>query len=246
MYKKNKILVIIPARGGSKGIFKKNIQQLGGRPLVEWSVLAAKYSKYVDCIHVSTDDFEISQISIGSGATNPFLRPIEISQDNSKTNEAILFSIESFEKLGYVFDLVIELQPTYPFRLNGLIDKCIEAYFEKDKINSLITIVKIETTQHKDFSISLNKNKLINFNKIPTEFRRQTLTPEFSCHGICICSNVKYLKKSGNTLDPNKTIGFLIDNKIIETDINDNFDLFYANSIIQFNQISIEDLKNVK
>lgn len=244
MYNGKKILAIIPARGGSKGIIKKNLQQLGNVPLVEWTVIAAKYSNYIDCVHVSTDDEEIFELTNLMGATNPFYRPSSISQDSSTTNQAIKFSLDEFVKIGQEFDLVIELQPTYPFRLNGLIDDCIESFFEYENADSLITVVKIQSTQHKEYSVSINPiGNFLKFGKNPSEFRRQTLNPEYSCHGIFICSTVDNFYKNSNLINPSRTIGYIINDKIIETDINESFDLYLANSLLEYYGIKTDNLK---
>ena len=83
MYKDKKILAVIPARGGSKGIPRKNIKNLGGKPLIAWTIECAQKSKYLDRIVVSTEDEEIAQVAKKWGADVPFMRPMELAQDDT-------------------------------------------------------------------------------------------------------------------------------------------------------------------
>ena len=98
MYKNKKILALIPARGGSKGLPGKNIKPLSGKPLIAWSIGEAKKSKYIDRIVVSTDSEEIAGISEKHGAEIPFLRPKELAEDNTRGIDVILHAIDWMEK----------------------------------------------------------------------------------------------------------------------------------------------------
>ena len=99
MYKQKRILAIIPARGGSKGIPKKNIIDLLGNPLLYYSIKSAKESKYIDKVIISTDDEEIAEVGKKLGADVPFLRPEEISGDKGKSIEAFIHAIKELEKI---------------------------------------------------------------------------------------------------------------------------------------------------
>jgi len=98
MYKNKKIIVIIPARGGSKGVPRKNIKPLLGKPLIAWTIEQAKMSKHIDKLIVSTDDKEIAEISQKYGAEVPFLRPKELAKDESPTIDTIMHAINWFEE----------------------------------------------------------------------------------------------------------------------------------------------------
>ena len=97
MYKKLRILAVIPARGGSKGVPKKNIKLLGGKPLIAYSVEAAKKSKYVDRVAVSTDSEEIAEVAKKYGAEAPFLRPAKFATDSAPTLPAIQHAVNYFK-----------------------------------------------------------------------------------------------------------------------------------------------------
>ena len=114
-----KFLVIIPARGGSKGIPNKNIIDVCGKPLIQYTIdlaLKLKESKRVERVIVSTDCHKIADISRSLGAEIPFLRPASISTDSSKSIESITHALSYYEKLGFFYDAVIILQPTSPLR----------------------------------------------------------------------------------------------------------------------------------
>jgi len=141
MYRSRTILALIPARGGSKGIIKKNLRLLGGIPLVAHSILQAKASRYVDRVLVSTDDQEIAETSKSFGAEVPFLRPAELAQDLSPdfpVFEHCLQWLESNQR--YRPDLVVHLRPTGPLRTREQIDEAIELlerFPEADSVRSV-------------------------------------------------------------------------------------------------------------
>ena len=110
MIKKKKVLGVILARGGSKGIKKKNIKLIDGYPLISYSIYAAKKSKYIDELIVSTDNREIANISKNFGATIPFLRPKRLSGDKVTSIDALKHAVLTFEKKSKTkFDFIIEL-----------------------------------------------------------------------------------------------------------------------------------------
>ena len=118
----NKVVVIIPARGGSKGIPKKNIKLLNGKPLIQYSIDIAKKSKYVDSVVVSTDCDEIEKISLELGS-QVVKRPDYLSKDESLVAEAIKYTINMLDEK---YDFIILLEPTSPMRTLELVNNCIE------------------------------------------------------------------------------------------------------------------------
>ena len=145
MIKKFKVLGIIPARAGSKGIPKKNIKILGDKPLILHTLAAANKSKYLDRIHVSTDSEEIKNIVEQAGTHVPFLRDPKFSGDHTPNipdvMEHVVQSIEKKER--YVADIIVFLEPTYPFRTAETIDKTIESVL-KSKSDWTVTISKVK------------------------------------------------------------------------------------------------------
>ena len=133
MINEKKILGLIPARQGSKGIPGKNIKNLFGKPLIQYTVEAGKKSKYIDHLVVSTDSEEISKICKNMSVDVPFIRPNNLSTDTAKAIGVIQHAITIMEKLdGINYDLVAFLEPPNPLRTFKDIDKCIELFIENN------------------------------------------------------------------------------------------------------------------
>jgi CMP-N,N'-diacetyllegionaminic acid synthase len=124
MYADKSILAVIAARGGSKGLPRKNVLQLGGKPLIAWSIEAARGSIYIDRAIVSSDDQEIIAIARNWKGEVPFIRPAELAHDSSSIYDALLHALDSVEQ---AYDYVVLLQATSPLRRPNDIDACIEA-----------------------------------------------------------------------------------------------------------------------
>ena len=137
---KMEYLAVIPARSGSKGLRNKNILNLGGIPLVAWSIKQAQAIASIKHIVVSTDSEEIAKIALTYGAEVPFLRPLEISQDETSTEPVILHALDFYrDNLGFEPDGVILLQPTSPLRLAGSLREAI-SLFEGENADSLLSV----------------------------------------------------------------------------------------------------------
>ncbi|MGZ7067929.1 MAG: acylneuraminate cytidylyltransferase family protein [Methanobacterium sp.] len=139
-----KILCIIPARGGSKRLTGKNILDLCGKPLIAWTIEQARASKYLDKIIVSTDDEEIARISREYGAEVPFLRPAQFAEDDSPTIDAIKHAIEFLKNQGELYDILVLLEPTSPLRKKDDIDKAINIFLKENyRSDSLVSLGKV-------------------------------------------------------------------------------------------------------
>lgn len=133
-------LAIIPARGGSKGIPRKNIKDIAGKPLIAWSIEHALAADCIDRVVVTTDDEEIAQIAKVCGAEVPFLRPKSLSGDTATTESAVLHALEWLNNNeGYQPENVFLLQATSPVRSNGLFDKAYEQFINSES-DSLLTV----------------------------------------------------------------------------------------------------------
>ena len=143
MIEKNKIVALIPTRGGSKGIKNKNIIDLCGKPLISYTIQAALESKYIDKVIVSTDSQEIADVAIKYGAEVPFLRPGELASDTSKTIDAVMHAVGELEKRKEQYDILILLQATQPLRTADDIDSAIELFI-KNKGQSLVSVSPVE------------------------------------------------------------------------------------------------------
>ncbi|WP_192455696.1 acylneuraminate cytidylyltransferase family protein [Acinetobacter oleivorans] len=126
-----RVTALIPARGGSKRLPRKNVKLLGDKPLIVWSIEAAKASKYIDRVVVSTDDEEIKQVSEHYGADVPFLRPEYLSNDHASSFDVVKHAI-GFLQLDQTNELIVLLQPTSPLRLVSELDTALEFFIAKN------------------------------------------------------------------------------------------------------------------
>lgn len=123
MIGERRVLAIVPARGGSKGLPRKNIRELAGKPLIAWTLEAASGSRYIDHIIVSTDDEEIASVCAGLGHPPPFMRPAALAKDDTPGMDVVFHTLE--ESPGH--DITLLLQPTSPLRNSEDIDQALES-----------------------------------------------------------------------------------------------------------------------
>ena len=138
------VLGVIPARGGSKGVPGKNIKPLAGKPLIAWTIDAAKQSKLLTHCIVSTDSEEIAEVSKKHGAQVPFIRPADLATDSARAIPVIQHALKEMEdREGITFDAVMMLQPTTPFRTAEDIDNAIQLLSDTGA-DSVISVVDVE------------------------------------------------------------------------------------------------------
>lgn len=137
-----KILAVIPARGGSKGIPGKNIRHLGGIPLLAWSLDAARSADSIEEIIISTEDTEIAAVAASLGAEPLFLRPADLAADHTPTLPVLQHILERFADSGRNFDAICLLQPTSPFRPPGFVEAAIQKFLNSGA-DSLISVRKV-------------------------------------------------------------------------------------------------------
>ena len=142
-----KVVTFIPARGGSKGLKKKNLKLLAGKPLIAWPIQHALKSKYIDDVVVTTDDEEIAKVAKEFGANIPFLRPENISGDLATTEDTLKHALEEYEKLYNKVDLCVFLTCTDIFRKPTWIDEAIEIMTNDNELESVFSGNKT----HKNF-----------------------------------------------------------------------------------------------
>lgn len=221
MYKHKSFLAVIPARGGSKGIPKKNIVYINGKPLIQFTIDEAKKSNYLDRIIVSTDDPEIARIAKNCGADVPFIRPVEISGDNSKTIDTIIHVKNKLEERGERYDYFVVLQPTQPLRKSWHIDEAIESIVNENQDNLVsVSLVK----EHPILMRTINSDgKLENIMNMSSTVRRQDFPKIYKVNGaIYINKNDEKLNKS-TSLNDNK-FAYIMDPKY-DMDVDEPFDL---------------------
>ncbi len=227
--KKYKIIAIIPARGGSKRLPKKNIRPLAGKPLIAYTIEAAKRCSLIDRVIVSTDDDEIAKVAREYGAETPFKRPAELSTDEATPEPCLKHAVEWLEKNeNYKTDIVVYLQITDIFRPKGMICEAVKKLLDNENLDSVFAAV----TTHKNFW----RKKEDKFEKlaadIPCGISRQKREPLYrEDTGIVCATRIQFIKQG-------RRIGDRVDVVINEDefsflDIHDLIDLWLAEKCIE-------------
>jgi N-acylneuraminate cytidylyltransferase/CMP-N,N'-diacetyllegionaminic acid synthase len=225
MIKANKVIAIIPARSGSKGLPGKNIKSFCGKPLIAWTIEAGLGSKYINEVVVTTDSIEIAQISKHYGAQVPFIRPLELSGDLISSFSVIKHAIEFYkDELKRQFDYVVLLEPTSPLRTSGDIDNAIEQLMKAKSATAIVGVCKTEA-QNPAFLVKKScKGFLTAYGNSDIKIlRRQDIEDVYFFEGSVYISIVKELLER-KTFYHQNTLGFEFPKwKSIEIDDIDDF-----------------------
>lgn len=192
-----KIIAIVPARAGSKGIKRKNLAEIHGKPLVFYPINAALKSKYIDFVFCSTDSDEIAKLSARFGADVSYLRGKKLASDKAASADVLIDVINFFEERDKFFEYVVMIEPTSPLTQSFDIDEAIEKLHQGRRgFDSIISIAK-SISGHPQFTFSLSKNGRVSpFDKSQWRFlRRQDLKPYFFQTGSFYLSKISALKK---------------------------------------------------
>lgn len=224
-----KNLAIIPARSGSKGLIDKNIKLLNGKPLISYSIVAAKDSEIFDEIYVSTDSKDYAKIAMECGASVPFLRSEINATDTANSWDVVREALSQYEELGRLFDTVTLLQPTTPFRDS---DDIKEAYkiLLKNHTNSVVSVCEVDhsplwcNTLPRDYSMDNFIRKDISM------LGRQKLDTFYRINGAIYMVKVPYFKTCKTIYDKNSMAYIMKKEKSI--DIDDEFDFKLAAALI--------------
>lgn len=230
MTNSNHIVAIIPARGGSKGVPRKNIKLIGGKPLIFYSIAEAKKSKYITRVIVSTEDKKITKIAKSFGA-EVVKRPITLARDNSKTISAIRHVINFLEKNEkYPVDTLVILQPTSPFRNVYDIDSCIKKFIN-NKFESIVSISEPAKSPYWMFTMKKGSLKpILKINK--KHHRRQDLPKIYELNGAVYVTSRQIVMEK-NTILSDRMGGYImpIERSI---DIDNKFDFKIANLLMKY------------
>ncbi|MFA5903229.1 MAG: acylneuraminate cytidylyltransferase family protein [Desulfobacula sp.] len=154
---KLRIFGFIFARGGSKGVKKKNIRSLSGKPLIQYAVEEALKSRYIERIMVSTDNDEIRQTALAAGAEIPFTRPSGLATDTSPEWLSWQHAVRTLKETGDEFDIFVSIPATSPLRIAADIDACIQALAEDETADGVITVTK--AARHPSFNMVVMDDK---------------------------------------------------------------------------------------
>ena len=204
-----KILALITARGGSKGLPGKNTRVLGDRPLIAWSIDAAHGARHIARTIVSTDDNAIADVARKHGAEVPCLRPAALAQDNSPHIDVVLHTLDALKSIDeYVPDALMLLQPTSPFRTSADIDSAVELARTK---NAPAVVSVVETHDHPFLARRLDGGgRMSPF--VPCDLgypRRQDLPPAYALNGAIYLCRVDILRDQ-RTFEPPGCIGYVM------------------------------------
>jgi len=184
-----RILALIPARGGSKGIPRKNIKSIAGKPLIAWTIEAALCSRVLDAVVVSTEDEEIAGVARQWGAQVPFRRPPELARDDTPGIAPVLHALEQLPD----FDAVLLLQPTSPLRTTEDIDACI-GLAQDMQVSSVVSVS--EPGKHPYWMYRLGADqRLQTLIDVPPILRRQDLPPVYAVNGALYYARADWLRQ---------------------------------------------------
>lgn len=206
-----KILGLIPARGGSKGVPNKNRKVLNGKPLLQYTIEAALGSKLLNRVVFSSEDDTLIKLAKSMGAEVPFVRPSNLSKDQSGTLEVVQHALKNLSEKGEVFDAICLLQVTNPFRTSKFIDEAIRK-FKTSKADTLLSVLKVphEYNPHWTFKVYKTGHIKLTTGEDQIIKRRQDLPDTFHRDGSI------YLVKTDTLLNQNtlygKTISYIESN----------------------------------
>jgi CMP-N-acetylneuraminic acid synthetase len=223
-------LAIIPARGGSKRLPRKNVLDLGGKPLIAWTIEAALGCPFLDEVMVTTDDIEIAEVAKRHGAKVPFLRPANLASDKATSFDSIKHAIDFYQhELGKEFDFIVLLQPTSPLRKARDISDAIEL-LEQKNADAIISVCEVDHSPlwMNTLPDNLSMDKFIRDDV--KNVRSQDLPKNYRLNGaIYICRTTELLKNG--TFFILENIFAYIMNRETSVDIDDFSDLALAKCI---------------
>lgn len=231
MHQGKSFIAIIPARGGSKRLPRKNVLNLGGKPLIAWSIEAVLSCQIVDEVMVTTDDEEIATVATKFGANVPFLRPAVLASDTATSFDAIKHAVDFYKhELGREFDFVVLLQPTSPLRNAENIVEAIELLVKKNA-DAVISVCEVDhsplwaNTLPSDLSLDkFLRDEVKNA-------RSQDLPKYYRLNGaIYICSTERLLEEKSFFISSNNFAYVM--NKEKSVDVDDLFDFKMAKCIL--------------
>lgn len=188
-----KTLYVIPARGGSKGIPGKNIKPLAGKPLIEYTIDVARALANDEDICVTTDDKAIIETVERTGLKVPFVRPAELSTDQSGTYEVLLHALDFYESKGVHYDTMVLLQPTSPFRTVDDVKACLELY--SDDIDMVVSVKQAATNPYYN-AFEIDDNGFLHISKGEGNYtRRQDAPKVWEYNGAVYVINTESLRK---------------------------------------------------
>jgi len=221
-----KIIAVIPARSGSKGLPNKNIKELAGKPLIAYSIMAAQKTKLIDRIIVSTDSEEYASLAIEYKAEVPFLRPAELAGDSSTDYDFVKHLLDWLtENEGYNPEYIIHLRPTTPLRDPSILNNSIEKFMNNAEATSLRSAHEMPETAYKQFELEGKYFKTIctdSFDLDDANNSRQSFPKTYTPNGYVDILRTSHILVN-HLLHGNRVMGYVTD-FTIEVDTVDDFE----------------------
>jgi CMP-N-acetylneuraminic acid synthetase len=226
------ILAIIPARGGSKGVKRKNIRTIDGKPLIAYTIEAANKSSLISRSIVSTEDKEISDVAKRYGADVPFIRSEKYATDEAKSIDVVFEVLDKCKKIfKEKYDLLVLLQPTSPFRDHTHIDNAIQMIIDQSEADSLVSVTEAANSCNPNYLYKSINGKyyapLIDSEII----RRQELPIYYVRNGAIYIVRIDYLEKYRSFISKNNLI-FKMDERV-SVNIDTEMDLLFARVVAE-------------
>jgi pseudaminic acid cytidylyltransferase len=219
-----KLLAIIPARGASKRLPRKNILDLSGKPLIAWTIEAALGSKYIDRVVVSTDDQEIANIAKKHGADIPFIRPSELATDQTTSVDVVLHLLNQLEKIEDKYDYVILLQPTSPLRTAKNIEEAIKLLRTKNSD----AVISVCESGHPPLWYNTLPDDMSMDNFLDASIknkRSQDLPKQYRVNGAIYISSIERLRNESSFFLSENCHAYIMEQNVsIDIDTRDDFD----------------------
>ena len=206
------VIAIIPARSGSKGIVNKNLQEIAGKSLLEWSFAAAQKSTLIQSTYISTDSSEYAEYANDRGVLAPFLRPPEISLDTSTDFEFVKHFLEYIKDANQKVDYLVHLRPTTPLRDPRIIDEAISEFIKNsDDWSSLRSVHEMSESAYKSFEMTEEKQLITVFSNNSDLDRsnapRQSFPTTYVPNGYVDVLSTKFIE-SHDKLHGGQVLGF--------------------------------------
>lgn len=207
MINNKKVLAVITARGGSKGLPGKNIKLLNGKPLIAWSIEQGLASEAVDKVLVSTDSNEIAEISRHFGADVPFQRPAELASDTATSMDVIIHALDYLKEKDDHYDVLILLEPTSPLRDSQDIDRALSMLTSDSKAKSIAGVCQVEG-QHPEFLIQIEDGFMYPYGDFDVK-RRQDISQLYFFEGSVYAAYTEYLREA-RTFYSKSTLAYVV------------------------------------
>ncbi len=238
-----RILYIVTARGGSKGIPKKNIKEIGGIPLVAYKIIAAKKTKYDKRVIVSTDSYEIAEVARQYGAEVPFMRPDYLSSDIANSMDVIVHAINWIdENDNEKYDYVCMLEPSSPFMSYSRMNEAFDIMIERDS-DTMLGMKEADISSAFIHQLDDNGNMSIHYESIKNmkSVRRQDQAKEYTMNGCIYAAKYEYFKKN-RLFHSKKSVPYIMPEELsieIDTPIN----LEFARFLVEKHIIDLSEWK---